>query len=68
MASGTEQQTALQAWQTALFAQIDAAAQSLNVQTLDVLYRTVARRCEERLDDAMGADADLMRPTSEGGA
>lgn len=52
MASGTGSQTALQAWQVALFAQIDAAAQSLDPQQLEALFRSMARRAERRLEDA----------------
>lgn len=41
-------QTALQAWQTALFAQIDAAAVSLTPEEVEALFVSVEKRAERR--------------------
>jgi len=54
MASGTGSQTALQAWQVALFAQIDAAANSLTMREFTTLATTVANRLDARAVAVLG--------------
>ena len=45
-------QTALQAWQVALFAQIDAASKSLSTDEQQVLFDVVAKRAQRRQNEA----------------
>ena len=67
MASGTGRQTALQAWQTALFAQIDAAANSLDALEFTTLAAIVGTRLEERAW-VVHRDRPVERVNGEDGA